>query len=239
MNKLTGSLGALLLAVAAPLAHAGLEITYSINGGAPVVCGPAANPNPAALCGNVAGPTFDITFLGATSNAPGGTPSQEESATVDLSNATSSTQKITINVISTGFTTPVTPPSLDLLSHIGGTVVTGAAANLLSFVSCVDATNSQTAGCPATDNAPTLTPSIVSAGSYSADSSVGIASLGSPYAIDEALAITLGAHSNVNFSASTTLVTTVPEPMSIVLLGSVALLTSGLIRRRRKGASQV
>jgi hypothetical protein len=233
MNKLSVFLGLVLLATA-PLAHAGMELNYSINGGATVTCGPVAGANPSVLCGNVAGPTFDITFLGATSNSPGGTPSQEESATVDISNVTGATQSIVINVISTGFTSPTAPPGIDLLSNIGGSVATGSSLSSLSFVSCLDTTNSQTAGCSGTTiNAPALSPSITSQGAYSADNSTAVNTLASPYAIDQALKITLGAGSNVNFSASTTLVAT-PEPTSIVLFGAVIFLTGSAIRRKQK-----
>jgi len=242
VKKLTCPLAAIFLAALAPLAHAGLEINYSIDGGATVTCGPVAGANPSVLCPNVDGtvnPPFTITLLGASSNSPGtSVPSQEASATVDISNKTAATHSIVINVISTGFTTPVTPPAVELLSHIGGTVVTGSTANLLGMISCVDTTNSQTAGCPATFNAPTITPSITAVGSFQGDSNTLIASLASPYAIDEKISLTLGAGSNMNFSASTSLVQT-PEPMSIVFLGSVVLLCSGLARRKRKSASQV
>jgi len=239
MHKLTCLLAVLFLVAMAPMAHAGLEINYSIDGGGTVTCGPIAGANPSVLCPNVVGPPLTITLLGASSNSPGtSVPSQEASATVDISNVNGATHSIVINVISTGFTTPVTPPAIELLSHIGGTVVTGSAANLLGMISCIDTTNSQTAGCPATFNAPTITPSMTSVGSFQGDSNSLIASLGSPYAIDEKISLTLGAHSNINFSASTSLIQT-PEPMSIVFLGSVVLLCSGLARRKRKSASQV
>jgi hypothetical protein len=239
LNKLIYPLAVTFVAAIAPLAHAGLEINYSIDGGPTVTCGPVSGSNPSVSCSNVSGPDFDITLLGAASNSPGGTPSQEESATVDLSNAATTTQSIVINVISTGFTSPTTPPALTLTSNIGGSVVTGSAANVLNFISCVDQTDSQTAGCPATDNAPTVSPNITSATShYDGGSTSTITTLSSPYAIDEQISVTLGVGANMNFSASTTLAQ-VPEPMSIILLGSVVLLVSGLFRRKLKSAAQV
>jgi hypothetical protein len=62
--------------------------------------------------------------------------------------------------------------------------------------------------------------------------------LGSPYALAEHITLALGAGSNLNVITSTVL-TAVPEPMSIALFGGVVLLTSGLIRRKRNQASQV
>lgn len=239
--KLFGPLGAvLLLAASAPMAHASLQITYSIDGGATVTCGPVANPNPAVQCPNINGPAFKITFLGATSDAPGGAAlSQEESAAVDISNVDpNASHSIVINIVSTGFTQPVTPPAITLLSHIGGTVVTANAANTLSYQSCIDTTNNLNGGCPATINSGISTPVINAVGSFNDDQTGLINSLAGPYAVDEVLSITLGVGSNINFSASTTLQAT-PEPMSIVLLGGVVLFTSGMIRRKQKKATEV
>jgi hypothetical protein len=240
MHKLTCLLAVLFLAVMAPMAHAGLEIVYSIDGGGPVTCGPVAGANPFVACANIVGPPLTINGLSADSNSPGDTPTEEDSATVKIVNPDAvNSHTIVINVISTDFTTPVTPPAIELLSHIGGSVAVGATANLLSFISCVDTTNSQTAGCPANFNAPTITPAITATGSFQGDSNSLIGSLGpAAYAIDEQITLTLGAKGSMNFSASTTLVQT-PEPMSIVFLGSVVLVCSGLARRKRKGASQV
>jgi hypothetical protein len=48
----------------------------------------------------------------------------------------------------------------------------------------------------------------------------------------------LGANSNLNVITSSVL-TPVPEPMSIALLGGVLILTSGAIRRKRNQAAKV
>ncbi len=69
-----------------------------------------------------------------------------------------------------------------------------------------------------------------------ATSSVGIASLAAPFAIDEQISITLGADSEVQFRRKQPLIP-VPEPMSTVLLGSVILtigLVTGSARRLRR-----
>jgi len=235
LNKIT--LAAVFLAAMAPLAHAGLEINYLIDGVAQPTCGPVAGSNPSVVCPSISGPPLTITILGASSNSPGGTPSEETSAVVTLTNTTAASHTLVINVISTGFTMPTAPPTISLLSHIGGSVAVGAAGSLLSYISCVDTGNSQTAGCPAAFNAPTISPSITAVGSFDGDSSSSIASLASPYAVDEKISLTLGANESMNFSASTTLVQT-PEPMSIALLGGILLFTTGAIRRKRNQASR-
>ena len=242
MNKLTYPLAAIFLAAMAPLAHASLEITYTItaNGGGSaqnVVCGPDNTPtNQSVVCPNNSAGTISVTTLSAASNSPGGTPSETESAAVQLKNTSAQDQTITINVVSTGFTSPTAPPTLTLLSHIGGTVQVAGADNALSFISCVNTANTLIAGCPGTFNAPTLTPSVIS-GSFDGDSSTNIAALGPNYSLDEKITLTLTAGSQTNFSASTTLVQT-PEPMSIALLGGILLFTTGAIRRKRNQASR-
>lgn len=237
MKNLSSFLGLVLLTASVPLAHAGLEINYTIDALPTVTCGPVGGADPSVTCPNVTGPPLTITILGATSNSPGATPSEEDSAAVHISNTDTKSHTIVINVISTDFAIPTAPPTIELLSHIGGSIAIGSAANLLSFMSCVNTTNSQTVGCPASFNAPTITPSIVATGSFQGDSNSFISSLGQPYAIDEMITLTLGAGSSTNFSASTTLIQT-PEPMSIALLGGVLLFTTGAIRRKRKQASR-
>lgn len=109
MHKLTCALAVMFLAAMAPMAHAGLEIIYT--GDIAGNCGPVANPNPSVVCPNIVGPPFNVTILGASSNAPGDTPSEETSATVTLTNTDTVSHSIVINAISTGFTTPGAPPA--------------------------------------------------------------------------------------------------------------------------------
>ena len=132
----------LMLFGLASLAQASIQIQYSIDGGAAVTCGPDISN--AVICSGATSP-FLISFLGASSNSPGQPGIAEEtSATVRIRNVTTTTHSIVIQVGSDGFTQPTTPPAVEFLSHIGGTVVTGSSANLLSFKSCAELGNSLT-----------------------------------------------------------------------------------------------
>jgi hypothetical protein len=260
MNKLIGPAAAIFLVALAPLANAEILITYTV---APTVapylaeggtCSLANSDGP-VTCPNQVGngpnqtvvPVTDtipltINNLSASSNSPGTSSlSFEVSTALDIINTSSSTETITVNIEAQGFTAPTAPPDLvTLLSNAGGTVFVGSGVNALSFESCLDETNSL-AGCSgSTLNAILDTPTITAPGSFSQSSTTPIASLAAPYALDEAFTVTLGAGGSINLSNSTTLTAIpVPEPMSITLLGGAVLLCSGMLRRKRKQASQV
>jgi hypothetical protein len=237
MNKLIGPIGAFLMAVAAPMAHADLQLSYQIDALPTVNCGTAANPNPTVTCGNIVAPLTIIT-LSADSTSPGsGNSAEEDSATVALRNNDSVTHTITINVASNDFTQPTAPPGINFLSHIGGTVSAGVAGSTLTFQSCLD-TGNTLAGCPGTAATTPASPAIDTTGSFDNDKSGVIALLGSPYAIDEVITLVLAPGEHLNFSASTTLTGT-PEPMSVALLGGALVLAGGVMKRRRKLASKV
>jgi hypothetical protein len=235
MNKAAVLLGVAMMALCGPLAQASIQISYSIDGGVPVVCSSATN---SVVCPDTTGTGLDLQVLAAGSNSPGtASLSKETSTTLDITNSDLLKHTITISIVAPGFNTPLAPPALTLLSHIGGTVVKGSADNTLSFQSCIDQTNSATAGCPGTFQSGVSTPSITGTGSFQDDKTGFISSLAASYAIDEAYTITLGAGADINFSASTSLTPT-PEPMSIALLGGVILLTSRVIRRKRNQTVQ-
>ena len=128
-----------------------------------------------------------------------------------------------------------------LTSSLSGTGVVFNGSTI-SLVGCVDTTNtlpgaSSLAGCPATFNAPTITTTPTSSPYGPPATSLSISSLSGPYALDEKITVTLAAGANFDITATQTLVQT-PEPMSIVLLGSL-LLTVGLVGRKHKQGSKV
>jgi len=239
MKKLITPLVACALASMAPLAHATIQLHYSIDGGATVDCSIGAN---SSNCADVNSGALQFTGLSGFANLTG-TPTLgiASNSNTNLFNTTGSNHTIHIEVIAQGFSQPVTPPSLSFLNHVSTTTAVGASANSFSFVGCVDTSNGS-GGCPGTPGvAPyvsaTLTPNIAPTGSKQADSpELVIDTLAALFAIDQEIDITLGAKGFITFSGSSTL-TPVPEPMNIALLGGVVLLMSRLIRRKQNQAA--
>jgi hypothetical protein len=123
-----------------------------------------------------------------------------------------------------------------MLSHIGGTVAAGGAADVMTFQSYVDPANGQNFTGAGTLTTGPQSPSITGTGSYSNDHTLVITSLGTPYSITERFSITMSPGAEVNFSSSTTLSSVVPEPstMAIAGLGAIGFLGYGLRRRLKK-----
>jgi hypothetical protein len=161
------------------------------------------------------------------------------SATVSIANTTGSSGHVLhISITGTGYTSPVTPPNINGLSHIGGTVAQegGGAGDSLSFSSAV---SGATYAPPGPFSAQT--PSIAATGSYSSDQGRTITSLAGPFAISQTLDIQLNdLNDQINYSSSTTLTSAVPEPSSLAFaaLGVLSGIGYGL-RRRMAGASEL
>jgi hypothetical protein len=244
MKRFIAPLAVIVLAGIAPLAQATIQITYSgsISGSCSIGTGPPGLNT--STCADVTTGVLQFTGLSAFANLFGD-PSLgiETHSDTSLFNNSGGDQTIKIRVVGSDFLLPVTPPgpSLEFRNHVSTTTAVGATTSKFSFTGCVDTSN-VAPGCPGTPGVypyviVPLTPNIAPVGSTQTDAPVQIiSSLGSPYAIDEEIDITLGAHGYITFSGSSTL-TPVPEPMSIALLGGVVLLTSRLIRRKRSEVS--
>jgi hypothetical protein len=236
MKRFIAPLAVIVLAGIAPLAQANIQITYKVDGFAPVVCFDVSDVvNCANDVGSVTG--LKITGLGANSNLTGDpTLALASSANSILTSVDNKVHHIEIDVVAQGFIMPVAPPLLEFDSQIGTTAPVLRAGNSLTFLSCVDQTDSLGI-CPATYNQVLLTPNVATLKSDNKTApTMLISPLAAPYSIAEQLDINVGAGGRINFSGSTTLVP-VPEPMSIALLGGVVLLTSRLIRRKQNQAS--
>ena len=131
------------------------------------------------------------------------------------------------------------PRVVTLLSHIGGSVAVGDPLNAMSFFSTIDQGNGQNVS-PGTFNTAALTPSITAAGSYDASNSAAVPLVSYPFSMTEDLTITLSGDSIVNYSSSTTLspstLSPVPEPGSLLLVGS-SLIGLGVSLRRKRVAN--
>jgi hypothetical protein len=240
MKTFIAPLAVMLLAGIAPLAQANMQITYEVDGGAPVTC----IGTDVVTCANDTGLVTGLRITGLSGNSNlTGEPSLALAAGSNtiLSSVDGAQHTIHIDVVATGFIIPLAPPSLEFNSSVGGSVAVSSASNSLSFRSCVDTSGSLN-GCPGTPGvAPflsaTLTPAVTSIGAYAATAPTQlITALLTGYALDEQLDVVVGANGRLGFSGTTTL-TPVPEPMSIALLGGVVLLTSRLIRRKRSEVS--
>src|ERR1035441_9451196 len=247
--------GLVLLLAASTQARAGIYVTYCVNGtavqdsasscvggtsgdfGVPVGS-PGALESYTGTIGSGGG-QFTITGI-SQSNSPG-TPTLAKllSSTLSILNITGSSQARELFMGDTGFLSPVGPP-LILNSHIGGSIITAGAGNTMSFISCVGPGDAQNP-CPASFDymAGPGTPIINTSASYKDDEfSTILVALATPYSISQYLDIHLDGGSEINSAANTSL-TTVPEPLSIALLGGILVLSSGLIRRKTKRESAV
>ncbi len=233
---IVATVGVMTLVTATPARAGSLEIQLSTDGVNWTTV--ATAPSGTAAIYNATFDGFKISVLSDDSNSPGTSSlSYLEGSAVHVINSNAGTETLYIKLGDTGFTAPTTPPGIFMDSQIGGSVTVKGADNTLTFQSYVDPANGQNslAGFSTGAQTPNITGTPKS---YSDDASMLINSgLTSAYSITEYFALTLDKGSQVGFQSSTNL-SAVPEPSSLVLSGISVLSLIGYCLRRRlaKGA---
>ena len=236
---------ALLVLISVP-AQAALEVYYRIDGvGSTTVPWledlTPSNPSVASVTNATLG-VFSIT-LNAQSDAPGlpGFAELLGSTTTVVNNATTA-HTLELFFVGSDFNQPLPPVIFDaeLTVTPKGTFVPNGQVNM--FRGClingaqVSGTNCLAATVPSADMSGT----ILHTANFLDDDQVVYSGVAAGFSMAQYVDITLQGGEMVQAISNTTLVpTTVPEPISIALLGGVLVLTSGLIRRRTKGGSAV
>ncbi len=135
MKKLTGAIGAaFLLASCAPLMQGAIQISYSVDGGAQIVCGNNPNSDGPVTC-SASGPGVTIPVLSASSNSPGTALLAEQFGAALLISSTAAST-VDIWIAAQGFTAPTTPPAIKYSSTISVTSTAGTGS--VNLTSCVD-----------------------------------------------------------------------------------------------------
>lgn len=234
-NTLAASAIAAGLIVSPGEARADLVVHYSLDGGATII-NLLHSADPAGPSGEIdfnIGDVFQVDLLNVSSNSPGTASAAELiAASLHFKNTSDASASIVITISATGFVQPAAPPPMILGSRINGTVAVPSAANQLSFASCILA-NVNADSCAGAIAAAGPSAPVVTAGSFMDGVSTDIASLDAPYSLLEVLSLTLGAGADIGFQGTTTIapVGTVPEPLSLALLGT-GLIGLHLARRR-------
>jgi hypothetical protein len=225
-----GVLGvAFSLLCTATIARADLIITVGEDGATPTtIVDEVGSPTSNLFGGVISFSTTDysIVFLSGEANQNSITELLSSDTSVTR-NATTGSHVLNITITGTGYTSPNTPPPVDVNSHLGATVATGSAGDTMVYHSLVGATDI---------GAQTL--SIGSAGSYNNSKSAVLTTLTGTFQIQQTLNITLNKSGDTtNYSTSTTLTqaTATPAPAGIVLaLSGLPFLGIGTWFRHRK-----
>jgi len=183
-------------------------------------------------------PDYQITDLSVSAIQSGILNPVQSSLTLSVTSITNTTgiagQVLRISVVGSGYTAPVAPPSLSMVSSISGTIYLSSAGDSLSYQAAVP--TATFVGPPPGLQTPDITPPNVSYLSNTPAASISL--LAAPFSITESIAVVLnGKNDSISLPASVSL-TTVPEPSTMVIagFGGLGLIGYGIRRRRASGA---
>jgi hypothetical protein len=230
MKRLAVLLSVLAVLVCAPLANATVTINYQIGAGLVLLCDSGVN---SASC-NITGPgSLTLNLVGSSANSPGTvTEAHQFNSTNHIGYAGATPVTLKIWFTADGF---VMPSGAGVLytSELSGTSVAGnTGTQTLGATSCIDTSDgvAPPLGCAG----GTLThanQTYFHAHSDDETLMTTVGPLGTPYALQQLITLSLNKTANLNFSSSQSL-TAVPEPGSIVLLGSLVAGLATFIRRK-------
>ena len=231
MNRLRKSLWVAALAVVlgtASSAQASLELV--LTSGASTVTKSDPNSGGSVNYSGAVG-NFSVVFAYGDSNSPGGQTALTEEGSIKITNNSSSAETITIVVSAQDFTSPHSPPAMDVLDTVSGTVATGSLISG-SAQGFADASNTLF-GTGFASTKLTFGPNGPST-SFSQNGDVN-GFMGSKYSLTFTETFTVAGGTSLTLTGGN-VQTVVPAPAGLVLAltGFPMLGFAGLLRRRRK-----
>jgi len=183
--------------------------------------------------------TYDgLSFKGFSVTGDQYPVTESQSASVQITNSTSAAITLSLDIVISGFSSPTAPPTADVTSYLSGTYTTteGSSADALGVTSSVYDGKGDSTG--------VLTPSVPSLpanGAFSTGDAYGqLTTLDAPFSIEQTITLTLAAGAQLQFTDTTTVVTTpVPSGVVLVLSGIPALGLVYWFRRRQVSLAAV
>jgi hypothetical protein len=207
------------------MANAALTINYEIGAGPVLNCGSGPDDGP-VIC-TFTGGGVTVAVVTSTSNSPG-TPSVAEQFGDTVEVTSTGTQTVKIWLTAQDFTSP--KGSL-YESSLSTTATAANSQSTAALTGCIDTTNgtAPALGCAggSLTNAPET---LMGSGALSNTVSAGVGPLATPYSLQEQVTLTLRSGSDFNVITSQSIA--VPEPGSMMLLGTVLIGITTLLRKR-------